>query len=160
MPASRLLLACLGEIADTLEIANDAGHIIDILGMAMRTLFEIALIYSATVIADSVGHVEREVVAAFTGCHLEQLAILPFGEVLLKIHVESRTACEMLNIGSAMELEFLYDVGVGILDNIEIAVLAVARNEVAVFPIPLSMLYAHILGRNHLAVEEHVLRAI
>ena len=160
MPASRLLLACLGEIADALEITNDASHIVDVLGMAVRTFMQIALVDGAAVVADGVGHVEGEVVATFARCHLEQLAILLFGEMLLEIHVESRTAREVLDIGSAMELELLDDVGVGILDDIEIAVVAVTRNEISVFPIPLGMLHAHILGWYHLAVEEHVLGAI
>ena len=128
--------------------------------MTMRALMEIALVDGSAVVANGVWNVERKIITTFLGCHLEQLAILLLGEVLLKIHVEGRTACEVLNIWCTMELELLYDICVGVLNYIEIAVVAIARNEISVFPIPLRMLYSNILGGNHLAVEQYVLGAI
>ena len=160
VPASRLLLACLREIAHSLEIADDAGHVVDVLGMAMRALLEIALVDVAAVIADGVRHIEGEIVATLLGCHLQKLAILLLGQVLLQVHVQGRTACKMLDIRGAMELELLDDVCIRVLHDIEIAVVAIAGNEIAVFPIPLGMLHTDVLGRYHLAVEKHILGAI
>ena len=128
--------------------------------MAMRTLLEIALVDVAAVIADGVRHIEGEIVATLLGCHLQKLAILLLGQVLLQVHVQGRTACKMLDIRGAMELELLDDVCIRVLHDIEIAVVAIAGNEIAVFPIPLGMLHSDVLGRYHLAVEQHILGAI
>ena len=59
-----------------------------------------------------------------------------------------------------MQTEFFDDVRIRIFHNVEIAVVAVARHEVAGLAIPARVLHAHILSRNHLAVEEHILRAV
>ena len=62
-----LFLAALGEIADAFEVADDAGHVVNILAVADGTFFEITLVDMAAVVADGVGYVECEVVAAFGG---------------------------------------------------------------------------------------------
>ena len=59
-----------------------------------------------------------------------------------------------------MQLELVDNVERVVLHDVEVAVVAVARHEVAVLAVPLSVLYAHVLSRNHLAVEQHVLSAI
>ena len=112
------------------------------------------------VVADGVGDVEGEIVAAFLGSHLQQMLVLLFGEVLLEVHVEGGTTREMLDVRSAMELELVEDGQRVVFDHVEIAVVAVAGHEIAVLTIPLSVLHTDILGRDHLAVEHHILRAI
>ena len=80
--------------------------------------------------------------------------------MLLKVHVQRRASREVFDVGCSVHLELVHDVEAVVLHHIEVAVVAVARHEVAVFPIPLCVLHAHVLGRNHLAVEEHFLCAI
>ena len=55
--------------------------------MAMRTLLEITLVNISAVIAEGIRHIECEVVATLLCSHLQKLAILLFGEMLLQIHV-------------------------------------------------------------------------
>ena len=74
--------------------------------------------------------------------------------------MQSRTTCEVLDVWSAVQLELVNDVERVVLYYIEVAVVAVARYEIAVLTVPLGMLNAHILGWNHLAVEHNLLRAI
>ena len=77
------------EIADTFQIADDAGHVIHILAVAMRTLLEIALVDMSAIVADGVGDVIGEIIATFLCCHAEEVAILCLGEVLREVHVQS-----------------------------------------------------------------------
>ena len=158
--AGGLLLAGLREVGDALQVADDAGHVVDVLRVAVGALLQVALVDVAAVVADGVGNVEREVVAALLGSHLQQLAVLLLREVLLQVHVEGRSAREVLNVGRTVELELVDDGERVVLDDVEVGVVAVARHEVAVLAVPLGVLHADVLGRNHLAVEHHVLRAV
>ena len=153
---------CLGltrhrEIAYALQIADDAGHVVDILRLTFRTLVQIALVYVSAIVADGVGDVISEIVASFLCCHAEEVAILCLGEVLREVHVQSRATCEVLDVRCAMQLKLVDNVQAVVLNNIEIRVVAVARHEIAVLAVPLGMLHTHVLGRDHLTVEHHVL---
>ena len=154
------LLAGCREVAYPFQVADDAGHVVHVLAVADGALFQVTLVYVATVVADGIGYVEREVIASFLGRHLQQLSVLLLGKVLGKIHVQGRTARQVLYIGGAMELELVDDVERFVFHHIEIAVVAVAGHEVTILPVPLGVLYAHVLGGYHLAVEEYVLGAI
>ena len=66
----------------------------------------------------------------------------------------------MLDIGRAMKFELLYYVCIRVFNDIEIAIIAITRDKITVFPIPLGMLNAYILCWYHLAVEQYVLGAI
>ena len=158
--ARGLLLAGLREVGDALEVADDAGHVVDVLRVAVGALLEVALVDMAAVVADGVGNVEREVVAALLRSHLQQLAILLLREVLLEVHVEGRAAREVLDVGGAVELELVDDGERVVLDDVEVGVVAVAGHEVAVLAVPLGVLHADVLGRDHLAVEHDLLRAV
>ena len=128
--------------------------------VAVRALLQEALVYGSTLVADGVRDVEREVVAPFLSSHLQQVAVLLLRQVLLKIHVQSRTTSKVLNIRRSMKLELVDDVQRVVLHDVEIAVVAVAWHEITVLTVPLSVLNTNILGRNHLAVEQQVLGAI
>ena len=65
------LLSALREVADTLQVADDAGHIVHILAVADGTLFQIPLVDVAAVVTDGVGYIEGEIVATFGGGHVE-----------------------------------------------------------------------------------------
>ena len=69
-------MAGLGEAADALHVADDAGEVVNVLAVAFGALVEVTLVDVAAVVADGVGNVEGEVVAAFLRGHAEQLAVL------------------------------------------------------------------------------------
>ena len=71
-----LFLTWLREVANALQIADNTCHVVDILGMAVRTLLEIALVNMTAIVADSVGDVEGEVVTSFLCSHLQKVSIL------------------------------------------------------------------------------------
>ena len=128
--------------------------------MAVRAFLQVALVDMATVVADGVGDVEREVVATFLSGDLQQVQVLLLGEVLVKVHVQGRATGEVLDVGSAMQLELVDDGEGVVLNDIEVGVVAVAWYEVTVLTIPLGMLHTDVLGRNHLAVEHDILGAV
>ena len=64
-------MTALGEVADTFQVANDAGHIVHILAVADGALFQIPLVDMATIVADGIGYIEGEIIASFGGCHTE-----------------------------------------------------------------------------------------
>ena len=76
IPSCSLLLACLREAADPFHVADDAGEVVEVFAVANGTFVEITLIDVAAVVADGVGDVKGEVVAALLRGHAEQLAIL------------------------------------------------------------------------------------
>ena len=158
--AGGFLLAGLGEAADALHVADDACEVVHILAVAFGAFVEIALVDVAAIVADGVGNVEGEVVAAFLRGHAEQLAVLRLGEVLLQVGVQRGTAGEVRNVAFAVKTELVEQVQRVVLHAVEIAVVAVAGHAVAVFAVPFGVLHAHVLGGNHLAVEEQLLGAV
>lgn len=111
----------------------------------------------SAVVADRIGDIEREVVAPLLGSHLQQMSILLLAKVLIEIHVESGASSKVLDVGFAVEFELVDDVGVGVFDNVEVTVVTVSGDHVAIFLIPLGVLYAHVLSRDHFAVEHQPL---
>ena len=146
-------MARLAEIADALQVADDAGQVVDVVAVALGAFLQVALVDVAAIVADGIGHVESEVVAAFAGSHAQQLAILLLGQVFLKVAVQGRAASEVLDVLLAVQTELVEDVGVLVFHDVEIAVVAVAVHLVAVFLVPLGVFHANVLGGNHLAVE-------
>ena len=157
---TRLHLSCRREVADALHVADDSREVVNVGRMAVWTLLEIALIDVSAFITDGVGDVEREVVAALLCGHSEELSVLWLSEVLVEVHVQRRTACEMLDVGCPMKAELVEYGERVVLNAVEIAVVAVARNEVSVGLVPLSVLHTYVLGWYHLAVEHGFLGAI
>jgi len=125
--------------------------------MAVWALMQIALVDISAVVADSVGNIECKVVTSLLSSHLQQVQVLLLRQVLVQIHVQGGATCEVLDIRSAMQLKLINDGKRFILNNIEIGVIAVARHKITVLTILLGMLHTDILGRNHLAVEHHIL---
>ena len=105
------------------------------------------------VVANGVRDVESEVVTAFFRCHSQQLAILVLCEMFVEVAVQCRAACEVFDVAFAVEFELIENVSVLIFNDIELAIIAVARYFVAVFLVPLSMFHTYVFGWNHLAVE-------
>lgn len=97
------------EVADAFQVADDAGHVVDVLAVAHWTLFQVAFVDMATVVADGVGYVEGEIVAPLCSRHAQQLAVLLFGQMLVQIEVQGAAASEVLDVGGTVELEFVED---------------------------------------------------
>ena len=153
-------LTGLGEVAHTLEVTDDTRQIVDILGVADGTLLEVALVDVTAVVADRIRNVICEVVAALVSSDAEELTILLLRQMLVEVHVQCGAAGEVLDIGSTMELELVEDAQRVVFHHIEVAVVAVARHEVSVLTVPFGVLDTDVLGRNHLAVEHHLLAAV
>ena len=121
---------------------------------------QVSLIYMSAVIADSVRYVECKVVTSFLCGNFQQLFVLHLREVLLKVHVQSRATCEMLNIWRSVHLKLVDDIERLIFHYVEVRIVTVTWYEVAILTVPLSVLDTYVLSRNHLAVEENLLGAI
>ena len=59
-----------------------------------------------------------------------------------------------------MKAELVEHGGVLVFDHVKIAVIAVTRHVISVLPVPPGVFHADVLGRNHLAVEHQVARAV
>ena len=80
--------------------------------------------------------------------------------MFLQVHVQGRAAREVLDVFAAVQSELVHDVERFVLDDVKIAVVTVAPHLVAVALVPFGMFHSHVLRRNHLAVEHHLLRAV
>lgn len=76
-------MAWLAEIADALQVTDDAGQVVDVVAVALGAFLQVTLVDVAAVVADCIRDVEGEIVAAFAGSHTQQLAVLFLGEVFL-----------------------------------------------------------------------------
>ena len=128
--------------------------------MTVRTLLQIALVNMPTIVTYSIGDVECKVVTTFLGSHLQQMQILLFRQVFVKVHMEGRTTCQMLDVWRTMEFELIDDGKRIVLYHIEIAVITIAWYKIAILTIPLGMFHTYILGRNHFTVKHHILGTI
>ena len=120
-----LFLTGLGEVADTLQVADDTGHVVNVLRVAMRTLLKVTLVNGATLITYRIRNIEGEIVAAFLRSYLQQVHVLLLRQVLVQVHVEGRAAGQVLNVWSAVQLELVDDGQRVVLYHVEVAVEAV-----------------------------------
>ena len=157
IPACGFFLSVDGEVGNALEITDDAGEIINVVAVAVRALGEVALVDATAFVAERVGDVEGEVVAPFHGCHAEEVAVLGLREVLFEVAVESAAAGEVVDVATTVEAELLDGIGVFVLYDVEIRVVAIARHVVTGFAIPAGVLHTDVLGGNHFAVEKQIL---
>ena len=127
---------------------------------AFGTFVQIALVDVAASVADGIGNVEGEIVAPFLGRHAQQLAVLAFAQVLFQVHVQGAATRQVFDVLAAVEPELVEDVQVLVLHDVEVAVVAVTRHDVPVFLVPFGVFDTDVLGRDHLAVEHHVLAAV
>lgn len=148
------------EIAYTFHVTDDACKVIYIRRVAVWALFQVALVDVSALVAHRVRYVECEVVAPFFGSHAHELSVLCLRQVLVKVHVQCRTARKVFYVGRAVQAELVENGERIVFYAIEIAVVAVARYEISVGFVPLCMLHTYVFGRYHLAVEHGFLRAI
>ena len=146
-------LSCLREVADAFEVTDDAGEVVDIVAVTVGTFLQVAFVDMSAIVADGIRDVERKIVAAFACSDAKELAVLFLAEVFFQIAVQRRAAGEVFDVLLTVQAEFVEDVGVGVFDDVKIAVVAVAVYLVAVFLVPFGMFHAYVLGGDHLAIE-------
>ena len=143
-----------------MEITNDASELVHILAFAVWALREITLVDVSATVAERIGDVEREIIAALLCGNAEEMTVLRLGKMLLEVAVQCTSAGEVVDVATPVEAELLDGVDVLVFYHIEVAVVAIARHIVAIFAVPTCMLHAYVFGRNHFAVEEQVFRAV
>ena len=117
--ALRLCLSWSREVADPLQVSDDTGHIVNVLAVAVWTFLEESLVDMSAVVTDSVWNVECKVVASLFRSHSQQLSVLCLRQVLVEVHVQSRSAGQMFDIWRAMHLELVDDIQRVVLHHIE-----------------------------------------
>ena len=104
--------------------------------MALGTFREPVLGNKTTIVADRVGDIVGEIWAFCFDSYVHEVAVLRFGKVFVKVGVEGGAAVQIARHAVSMEDEFVKEVARFILDDIEVGVVAIAGNEVAVFLVP------------------------
>ena len=84
-------LPLLRPLADTCEISDDAGSVVQILTAALGAAAETMFGNISAIVADGVWNIERVVVAPRDNGELHQLLILVLGEMLVQVAVEGAT---------------------------------------------------------------------
>ena len=103
--AGGLLLTVEREVRHAFEVTDNAREVIHIARMAVRTLLEVTLVDGAAVVAERIGNVVSEIVTSLMCRHTEQLTVLGGRKMLVEIHVEGRSAGEVLDVLAALETE-------------------------------------------------------
>ena len=67
MTAGSFLLAWLAEIADALQVTDDAGQVVDVVAVALGAFLQETLVDVSAVVTNRVRDVESEIVTAFAG---------------------------------------------------------------------------------------------
>ena len=150
---ARLHLTRRREVAYAFHITDNTREVVEMFAATLRTFLDKTLVDMSAFVAHCVRDIKSEVITAFFRGHSQKLAVLLLCEMFLKVAVQCRAACEVLDITLAVQFKLIENVSIGVFNDIEVAVLTVARNLVAVFLIPFSMFHAHVFRRNHLAVE-------
>mgnify|MGYP000997635702 CR=1 FL=1 len=134
-------LAVDREVRHALQIADDASEVVHILAFAVWALREITLVDVSAVVAQCVGDVEGEVVAAFHSRYAEQVAVLGLREVLFEIAVQGAAAGEVVDVATPVEAELLDGIDVLVFYHIEVAVVAIARHFQSISFVPRGILH-------------------
>ena len=104
--------------------------------MALGAFREPVLGNKTTIVADRVGNVVGKIWAFGFDGYVHEVAVLRLGEMLVEVCVEGGTAVQIARHSIAMEDEFIKKVACFILDDIEVGIVTIAGNEVAVFLVP------------------------
>lgn len=131
-----LLLAGFRERGYALQIANDASQIIQILAAALRTGGQTILTDEAAVVTNSVRDIKSKIRAAGLNRRVHQYLILFLCQMLIQIAMERRSAIEIARQAVTMQDELVDYIAIGIFYDVEVAVVAVAGNDISVLFIP------------------------
>ena len=134
--AAFLLLTGFRERGNALEIADDAGQIIQILRAALGTGFEAALGNIAAGITDRVRNVEGEIGAAGADGIIHQVAILVLVQMLIQIDMTGAAAIQISGEFAAVQNELVEHIALGVFYDVEIGIVAIARDFISIAAIP------------------------
>lgn len=104
--------------------------------MALGTFCKPVLGNKTAIIANGIGDVVGEIRTLGFDAYIHKLAVLRFGKVFVKVGVEGGAAVQIARHAVAMEDELVKEIARFILDDIEVGVVAIAGDEVAVFLVP------------------------
>ena len=155
-PFARLDLSVVGESGNQLEIADDPRGVVQIAASALRAGIQPVLADVAAGIAQRVGYIESQVIAAGANRRVQQKQILLFGQMLVQIDMAGAAAVQIPGEGFTVEPQLVQNVHRRVLGDEEIVVVAVARHIELAFFVPRSVLHAQPLGRHHLGVEHQL----
>ena len=139
----------------TLQIADDAGAVVDIMATAGGTGVQGAFIDMAAFVADGDAHVHAEVVAAGLCGDVQERAVAGCRQGFVEVQVQRRAAVEPVHQFFAVQQEFVERVDFFVLDDVEIGVVAFAADFVAVGFVPFGVFHAEVFGGDKLGVELH-----
>ena len=139
----------------TLQVADDAGAVVDIVTTAGRTGVQGAFVDVAAFVADGDAYVHAEVVAACLCGNVQERAIAGFGQGFVEVQVQRGAAVEPVHQFFAVQQEFIERVDFFVFDDVEIGVVAFAADFVAVGFVPFGVFHAEVFGGDKLGVELH-----
>lgn len=104
--------------------------------MALGTFRKPVLGNKTAIIANCVGNIVGKIRTLGFDGYIHETAVLRHGEMFIEVGVEGGAAVQIARHAVSMEDEFVKEVARFILDDIEVGVVAIAGNEVAVFLVP------------------------
>ena len=102
-PFARLDLSVVGESGNQLEIADDPRGVVQIAASALRAGIQPVLADVAAGIAQRVGYIEGQVIAAGANRRVQQKQILLFGQMLVQIDMAGAAAVQIPGEGFTVE---------------------------------------------------------
>ena len=143
------------ECGDAFQIADDAGAVVDVVAAAGGACVQSTFVDVAAFVANGDAHVHAEVVAAGLCGDVQQRAVAGFGQGFVEVQVQRRAAVEPIHQFFTMQKEFVERVDFFVFNDVEIGVVAVAADFVAIGFIPFGVFHAEVFGGDKLGVELH-----
>ncbi len=114
----------------------------------------------STLVTDCVRDVERKVVAPCFDRVMQKLYILRLGKMLCQIDVTGASSVERTSVRLAVEAKLIHRIACLILDDVEIGVVAIARNIESIATIPLGKLDSQIFCHSVAFMTNPILQGI
>ena len=143
------------ECGHAFQIADDAGAVVDVVRTAGGTGVQGTFIDMAAFVADGDAHVHAEVVAAGLCGDVQERAVAGFGQGFVKVQVQRGAAIKPVHQFFTVQQEFVERVDFFVFDDVEIGVVAVAADFVAVGFVPFGVFHAEVFGGDELSIELH-----
>ena len=118
-------------------------------------MVEGAFVDVLAVVADGDAHVDAEVVAAGFRGDVEQGQVAVGVECFVEVEVQRGAAVQPVNEFAAVQEEFVECVGFVVFNDVEVGVVAVARDLVAVGFVPFGVFDAEVFGGDEFGVEAY-----
>ena len=155
MPERMLFAPSATECGYTLQIPDHSGAVVNIVAAAGRTGVQSAFVNMAAFVADGDAHVHAEVVAAGLRGDVQERAVAGFGQGFVEVQVQRGAAVEPVHQFFAVQQEFVERVDFFVFNDVEIGVIALAADFVAVGFVPFGIFHTEVFGGNKLGVELH-----